>query len=209
MEFALLDEPITRRMLRRVTRRASHQAAAVARFLSFRWGGARGREIRARTPPAVGLARLGDAHRRLLAAPPETEILTQDPRALSGALALLIPFPVAAADLQSAALRLVGGRPLAVHGVTLGALHYEWEGLRVSLFQMRARTLSPPALRRVLARSDSFLLERIGGLTLVAWSFGRTSCVLVAESVPAHLLVLFARHAREKLKSTWALACPP
>ena len=38
------------------------------------------------------------------------------------------------------------------------------------------------------------------GLTLnhPDWSLGRTSCVLVAESVPAPLLVQFAFHAREK-----------
>src|SRR5260370_22981392 len=96
--------------------------------------------------------------------------------------------------------RRVGGRPVGGYGVMVAALHYDWEGLRVSLFQVGARTLSPPALRRVLFRSDSFLVKQVGDLACVAWSFGRTSCVLVAESVPAHLLVQFAFHATEKLK---------
>ena len=68
--------------------------------------------------------------------------------------ALLLPVPVGAVDLRSEELRLVGGRPVAVRGVMAGALHYDWEGLHVSLFQVGDRALSPSALRRVPGASS-------------------------------------------------------
>jgi anti-sigma factor RsiW len=200
VETSMSDELLARRALRRVTRGAVHQAVAVARLLLRRYNRARPREIGATTLPTLNLAALSDAHRRLLAAPPETEICTQDPGALSAVLGLLLPFPVDVADLRSEGLRLVGGRPIAVLGVMVAALHYDWEGARVSLFQVGARTFASTALRRVLSRSDSFFVEKSGSLSSVAWSSGRTNGVIVAESVPAHHLVQLACRARESRK---------
>ena len=62
--------------------------------------------------------------------------------------------------------------------------------------------LSPPALRQVVFRPDSYFVRKMNGLTYVTWSFGRTNCVLVARAVPMHLLFRLACHASEKLERT-------
>ena len=97
-------------------------------------------------------------------------------------------------------MRLVGGSKAMVHGVPVAALHYRWKGQRISIFQMDARQLSPSALRQVVFRSDSYFVRKTGGLTYVTWSFGRTNCVMVAQSVPMHLLFQLACHTSEKLE---------
>jgi anti-sigma factor RsiW len=188
-----------RRVLHRLSLGSAVLALMIASFFTGRWDAARSGVRVAKTAPTLDLALLGNAHRQLLTAP-GTEIRTQDPRALSQALAPLLQFPAAVVDLRPEGLRLVGGRPAAVHGVTVAALHYDWGGERVSLFQLGARALSPPALRQVVFRSDSYFVRKVGGLTFVAWSFGRTNCVMVAQKVPMHQLFRLACHASEKLE---------
>jgi hypothetical protein len=43
-------------------------------------------------------------------------------------------------------------------------------------------------------------VRKTGDLTYVAWSFGRTNCVMVARTVPMHLLFRLACHVSEKLE---------
>ncbi len=190
---ALFPRP---RLLQRLSLGSAMLALMMASFFTGRWNA--GRMI-PRPATTLDLALLGNAHRQLVSAP-GTEIRTQNPRALSQALAPLLQFPAAVVDLRPEGLRLVGGRPAEVHGVTVAALHYDWEGQRVSLFQIGARTLSPAALRQVVFRSDSYFVRKVGGLTYVAWSFGGTNCVMVAQNVPMHQLFRFACHASEKLE---------
>jgi anti-sigma factor RsiW len=188
---ALFPRP---RLLHRLALGSAVLALMIASFFMGRWDAGR---MASRPAPALDLALLGDAHRQLLSAP-GTEIQTQDPQKLAQALAPLLRFPAAVVDLRPEGLRLVGGKPAEVHGVPVAALHYDWEGQRVSLFQMG--TLSPPALRQVIFRSDSYFVRKVGGLTYVAWSFGGTNCVMVAQNVPMHQLFRFACHASEKLE---------
>ena len=90
--------------------------------------------------------------------------------------------------------------PATVRGVPVAALRYAWKGQRISLFQMEARALAPAALRQVVFRPDSYFVRKMGGLTYVAWSFGGTNCVMVAQAVPMHLLFQLACHTSEKLE---------
>ena len=89
-----------------------------------------------------------------------------------------------------------------MRGVPVAALRYEWQGQRVSLFQVDAERLSPSALRRAVPGPDSYVVRKIDGLTYVTWALGKTNCVLVAQSVPMHRLFQLACHASEKLERT-------
>lgn len=191
-----------RQTLSRLALAATLLMLVTASFFTGRWDGARSAQMAARPVPALDLAALGAAHRRLLLAPPAAEIRTADSKQLAQALSPLLPFPAAVVDLRPDGLRLVGGSPVSVRGVTVAALQYNWGGQRVSLFQMEARVLSPSALRQVVFRPDSYFVRKVGGLTYVAWSFGGTNCVMVARSVPMHLLFRLACHASEKLERT-------
>jgi anti-sigma factor RsiW len=150
----------------------------------------------------LDLALLGNAHRQSLRAPTAAEIQASGPEQLAEALAPRLPFSVAVVDLPSEGMRLVGGSKTTLHGVPVAALHYEWKGERISLFQMETRELSPAALGQVVVKPDSYFVRKMGGLSYVAWSFGRTNCVMVARAVPMHLLFRLACHASEKLERT-------
>jgi anti-sigma factor RsiW len=164
--------------------------------------------------PALDLALLGNVHRRSLLAPSgsgpqgarthsaSAEIPASRPEQLAKALAPRLPFAVAVVDLPAEGMRLVGGSTATLNGVPVAALHYDWKGERISLFQMEARALAPAALGQVVVKPDSYFVRKTGGLSYVAWSFGRTNCVMVARDVPMHLLFRLACHASEKLERT-------
>jgi anti-sigma factor RsiW len=127
---------------------------------------------------------------------------TSDPQQLSRALASQVDFPVPVVDLKPEGAPLLGGTQSRVQGVPVALLHYNWQGERISLFVMDDRKLSPPALPQVASISaDSYLAGKRDGLTYVAWRSGRTNCILVARTVPMHLLFRLACHACEKQES--------
>jgi anti-sigma factor RsiW len=174
----------------------------IAAFAAGSWYAVRSSPPNQVAAPALDLALLGNAHRRSLRVPSSSEIQAAGPRQLAQALAPRLPFPVAVVDLPSEGMRLVGGSDATLHGVPVAALHYDWQGERISLFQMEARTLAPAALGQVVVKPDSYFVRKMGGLSYVAWSFGRTNCVMVARDVPMHLLFRLACHASEKLERT-------
>jgi anti-sigma factor RsiW len=174
----------------------------IAAFAAGSWYAARTSPAGRVAAPALDLALLGNAHRRALQAPIAAEIRASGPRQLAQALAPRLPFPVAVVDLPSEGMRLVGGSDATLHGVPVAALQYDWKGERISLFQMEARALAPAALGQVVVKPDSYFVRKMGGLSYVAWSFGRTNCVMVARAVPMHLLFRLACHASEKLERT-------
>lgn len=188
-----------RRALHRLSLGSAVLALMVASFFTGHWQ-AVVTLARKPTPAAtLDLAVLGAAHRQSLASA-QWGVGNDKPEQLSRALSALLPFTVAAVDLQSDGLRLRGGSPATVHGVPVAALHYLWQGQHISLFQVDARELSPPALRQVVFRSDCYFVRKMGDLTYVTWSFGRTNCVMVARTVPMHLLFRLACHVSEKLE---------
>jgi anti-sigma factor RsiW len=188
----------------RVLHRLAHGAAVLGlmatAFFGGRWDAVRSLPVTAAAAPTVELALLGTAHRQSLRAGSVSEVKEEQPQQLSRRLAPLLPFPIAAVDLPAEGLRLVGGKTGTMNGVPVAVLHYEWQGKRVTLFQMDARRLSPPALRAVVFRSDSYFVRKMDGLTYVTWPFGQTRCVMVAQAVPMHLLFQLACHASEKLE---------
>jgi anti-sigma factor RsiW len=169
----------------------------IASFTAGNWYGAS--TTRPRPVSALDLTLLGSAHLQSLSEP-SAQINTSDPQQLARALRPLLPFALGVVDLHSDGMRLRGGNNTTVNGVPVAALRYAWKGERISLFQMDARTLSPPALRQVVFRPDSYFVRKMGGLTYVAWSFGGTNCVMVAQAVPMHLLFRLACHTSEKLE---------
>lgn len=122
-----------------------------------------------------------------------------DPQQLSQALATQVDFPVPVVDLKPEGASLVGGNRSVVQGVTVARLHYTWQGQPVALFVMDDKKLSPPMLpQEAFGTADSYLAGKTHGLTYVAWHTGRTNCVMVARSVPMHMLFHLACHACEK-----------
>jgi anti-sigma factor RsiW len=186
----------------RVRQRLSLASAALclmmASFAAGSWYTAR-QLPGALAAPALELTRLGSAHLQSLASA-APEIRTSDPQRLARALEPLLPFPVGVVDLHGDGMRLQGGSKATLRGVPVAALQYAWKGEQISLFQMEGRTLSPPSLREVVFRPDSYFVRKMGGLTYVAWSFGGTNCVMVARAVPMHLLFQLACHTSEKLE---------
>jgi anti-sigma factor RsiW len=125
--------------------------------------------------------------------------LQSDPRQLSQALTSLVDFSVPVVDLKPEGAALVGGNRSVVQGVTVARLHYAWQGQPVALFVMDDKKLAPPMLpQAAFGSADSYLAGKAHGLTYVAWHTGRTNCVMVARSVPMHLLFRLACHACEK-----------
>jgi anti-sigma factor RsiW len=172
----------------------------IAVFFAGSWNATRNRTVAVAPVPVLDLARLGEAHRELLAAPASAEIKVSAPQELAHTLAPLVPFTVGVVDLRSEGLRLVGGSQSSVNGIRVAILHYEWEGERVSLFQMDGRELAPASLRQVVVGSDSYFVKKADGLTYVAWSLGRTNCVIVTHAMPMHILFRFACHVSERLE---------
>lgn len=184
--------------LRRLAFGAVMLGLMAASFFAGHWQAAVSLARQPAPAATLDLALLGAAHRQSLAAARWGDG-NDSPERVSQALSALLPFTVAAVDLRGDGLRLRGGSPATVHGVPVAALHYMWQGQRVSLFQVGGGEL-PPALQQVVLHSDCYFVRQMGGLTYVAWSFGRTNCVMVARTVPMHLLFQLACHVSEKLE---------
>jgi hypothetical protein len=90
-----------------------------------------------------------------------------------------------------------------VQGFPVACLHYEWEGERVSFFQLDARKLAPPALRPVRFQGEVYLVGERDPLSYVTWRSGRMSCALAARVRPERLLRLacYACDALDRLEA--------
>jgi anti-sigma factor RsiW len=162
----------------------------VAGFSAGSWHTTRTAAVSRATAPALDLGLLGEIHRRPQKTIGSAELRISGPERLSRALTPLVRFPVAAVDLRSQGLRLMGGSKVTVRAVPVACLHYDWQGERVSLFQMDAGKLSPPALRPVEFNGEFYLVGESASLSYVAWRSGRTNCALVAHVRPERLLRL-------------------
>ena len=189
-----------RKVLHRLALGSAVLALMIASFFAGHWQAVVTLTRKPAPASTLDLALLGATHRQSLEVPEQWKVAMDNPVQLAQVLTPLLPFPVAVVDLQGDGMRLVGGSKATVHGVPVAALHYRWKGQRISIFQMDARQLSPSALRQVVFRSDSYFVRKTDGLTYVTWSFGRTNCVMVAQSVPMHLLFQLACHTSEKLE---------
>ena len=141
-------------------------------------------------PPALRIALVGADHRKLLAGETHAEITGADPARVTRAMSDRFPFAIAAADMGSAGARLLGGRSCRLQGLPAALFLYEWQGRRVSLFQMDARRIALPRLREEVFDGECFLIGEQDGLSYALWCTGRTNHVLVAQASPQELLRL-------------------
>lgn len=143
--------------------------------------------------PALDMAQLREAHGRLI-----PTVALNDPRQLSETLTAQTQFPVTAVDLKPEGAQLVGGSTANVQGAQVALMRYTYDGKPVSLFQVDAHHLAAPAPQWTKAAPDRYLVGKTGDYAYVAWTSGKTNCVMVARAVPMHLLFHLACHACEK-----------
>lgn len=154
--------------------------------------------LAARTVAPLDMVRIQQAHQQALAEQQHPEIPLATPAELAESLTDRVQFPVAVADLQTDGAQLIGGSRMVVQGVPMARLHYEYQGHCVSLFEMDASRLAPPLPNAPSFPTDSYFVAKRDGLAYVAWRSGRTNYVMVARSVPMHLLFHLACHACEQ-----------
>lgn len=140
--------------------------------------------------PTLSLSLLGNDHLKYLANPQPAQVPGPDPGQVSRGLTPLLKFPVAAVDLQSEGARLLGGRKCQAHGVPIAFLLYDWNGERVSLYQIDGRKIAVPPLREVTYRQRRFQVGEAHGLGYVAWRSGAMHFVMVSGARPERLLRL-------------------
>ena len=146
--------------------------------------------------PALQLASLGDLHRMSLANPRPAEVSGSDARQVSQALSSLVKFPVAAVDLAAQGARLMGGLRCTVSGTPSAFLCYDWNGERVSLYQIDGRKVDFPSLTSMNFKGRCFMIGEADGLTYVGWCAGTNHFVMVSGAKSDDLLRL-ARYASE------------
>jgi anti-sigma factor RsiW len=93
------------------------------------------------------------------------------------------PKPVNACDLQ-------GGSYCKVQGMPAAHLSYNWQGQAVSLFEMDASKVSPPALQPKVRNDHYVTVGERDGYAYALWCSGKTQCVLVSRTTPQNLLTL-------------------
>jgi len=153
---------------------------------------------RSRSAPSLELAQLGQEHTRLLEAASISEVRESDPQRLDQQLSSQVRFPVRAVSLVQEGATLQGGSRTTVDSVPMVALHYEWQGHRISIFQMDGTQRPPAPLLRMRHDPDSYYVRKTGDLAYVAWHSGKIDCVMVAQAVPMHELFHLACHACER-----------
>jgi len=181
-----------------VRRRLAVAAAAISLmaggYLAGQWNAGRTKATTAAVPReeriTLSLSLLGQDHRKYLANPQPAEIPGPDARAVALGLTPLLSFPVAEVDLQSGGARLLGGRKCQAHGVPIAFLLYDWQGERVSLYQIDGRKLSLPPLKEVICRGRRFRVGEADGLSHIAWQSGAMQFVMVSGARPEQLLPL-------------------
>jgi anti-sigma factor RsiW len=143
--------------------------------------------------PTLSLALLGQDHREYLAKSQPAQVRGPDPRIVSRGMTQLLKFPVTVADLQPEGARLLGGRKCQLRGASIAFLFYDWNGERVSLYQMDGRKVVLPPLRGAVIREQCFLVGEAEGLGYVAWRSGAMNFVMVSGAAPERLLRLARR----------------
>lgn len=129
---------------------------------------------------------------------PQGQLTTGSPSELEAKLAPLVSFPVRAVDLSPEDTHLVSGAETRLQGAPVASFQYEWNGTRVSLFQMDARRLAPKGLGQMPTQVESYVAQRKDGVSYVAWRSGGVGNVLVAQAMPMHRLFQLACHACER-----------
>ena len=147
---------------------------------------------------AVAFQELGQVHERL-AQQRGAEVPALDARSFSESLSRLTQFSVQPVDLRPEDTKLAGGTCEVLNGVPVACLHYDWEGHRVSLFQVDERRASYRALRDMGA-GENYVARRDAGVSYVAWQSRGLQCVLVSREMPMHRLFQLACHACERLE---------
>jgi anti-sigma factor RsiW len=147
--------------------------------------------------PVLELTALGTEHERLATSAGD-EIPGASRERVAAELSARVRFPVSAIDLSPEATQLVGGAATRLRGTAIACLHYQWNGARVTLFQMETSRLTPPGLREFPHQVESYSAERHNGISYVAWRSGPIGCVLVSREMPMHRLFQLACHACER-----------
>ena len=146
--------------------------------------------------PTLQLASLGDLHRMSLANPRPAEVSGSDARQVSQTLSSLVKFPVAAIDLAAEGARLMGGLRCTVSGTPSAFLCYDWNGERVSLYQIDGRKVNFPSLTSMNFDGRCFMVGEADNLTYIGWCAGNNHFVMVSGAKADDLLRL-ARYASE------------
>lgn len=135
--------------------------------------------------------------------PPLLEAFSSPAPQIAEALTPRVGFPVQPVDLRPEGAGIIGAGKTVIQGMRVALIRYQWQGEgeksdQISLFQMDARRLAPPALPQTEQRTESYVAGRMAGFNYVAWRSGRTNNVLIARVMPMHLLFQLACHACER-----------
>lgn len=149
----------------------------------------------------LNMVLLSEAHQQAVSGPKPPGSPTAVPKILAQELTRELHYPVTVANLQAQGARLLGGRKTEVQGTLVAQFQYEWQGTRISVFEMDAAKLAPPVPASKSFPSDSYFVAKRDGFAYVAWQNGKTNCVMVARSVPMHLLFPLACRACEQIAS--------
>ncbi|MBI3921537.1 MAG: hypothetical protein HY318_08985 [Armatimonadetes bacterium] len=140
--------------------------------------------------PAIGASMLVKDHIELLGKKPFADFESSDATQVAFWLTHQVGFPVAAVDLSSSEVRLLGGRRCQIAGQPIGLSFYQLKTTRISLFQLKSGGCRLRGLSGVQINGRSFLVGADKGFNLVAWEGTDTLCVMVSSIDTATLLTM-------------------
>lgn len=143
--------------------------------------------------PVLELAAVKADHLLSLSNKAPVHVPGPDPRQVAHGLESRLKFAVVSVDLQAEGAVLRGGRECRLQGIPTAFLQYDFNGERISLFQMEADRIALPARLQPVDNGRCYLVAQMDDMTYILWCAGDRNFVMVARIVPEQLLSLASR----------------
>ena len=144
--------------------------------------------------PKLELAALADSHRAWDERFESARIDDRDQARVAAHLTRQTGLHITPPDLKDRALRLKDSAVVRMNHIPVAMLHYDWDGVAVSLAQADGNRLAAPSsLREMRDHGHCFLIHQSKGLTYIFWCEGTDNFILMARVPPSQLLALACR----------------
>lgn len=111
-------------------------------------------------------------HRNTLSESAETDMMSEDPKALWRWMNERSPFPIPSSLVSKSKLSLVGGRVAKMNGDDMVSVRYVESGMDISLHAMKGQASIPSTAHKMMVKGMPLYVDSYKGYNVVLWKEG-------------------------------------